>query len=181
MIHDLCRQVIRLLFLSSFLIVFLLILDDASAAKRGPNISLGSDLTTTLNQVLDQTVSLQKSVIQKRADESKIIIAKLVQNLDSARRLSASEPINIRSHLLKLLNASEAKLVVLLNLRGDVFRASFREAMETVAHFPRIYRLDQKYRILFCDKDKASWVQDKTKPQNPVSPDRWLNCGSTVE
>lgn len=153
----------------------------AHAAKRGPNIALGEHLTQSLNQIMDQSIALQTLVIEGRAERAKVVVGKIISQLESARRSSTDEPINIRSHLLKLIQASETKLGYLIGLRGEAFRLSFKEALETMAHFPRIYKLDQRYRIFFCDKDKSSWVQIGVRPRNPVSHEKWINCGSTVE
>lgn len=169
-------------------ILFLTSLTLPAQAKRGPNIQLTPLLTNELNTVLENTEQLQQTFFHRLEVDVKPTVHKLMMSLERAKSYSTSEvSISDRQHLLRLLDAAEQKLSRLLATKGESRRKHLQEVFETLAHLPRIYSLDSKFKIFFCNRDRSSWIQsvrnprNAQNPQNPIHPETMGNCGSTVQ
>ncbi len=159
---------------------FVLILQWGQLAQaRG--ISLETDVVASLNAVLESTVQFHKSMFGR--DEVAIgeSLDELLETLSSARSVLHSMPPHDRQHLDVIINAVRSQVERAQYSSGHERREHVKEAFYQLAHMTRIYKLDPKYQVFFCARDRSHWVQrSKTSAKNPVNPETLAQCGKIV-
>lgn len=167
-------MITRLLFLAVFFYPF-----TNWASKTYPRMPLNAQLKAELNAVLKTANDMHTAFFTK--DEQKIeqTVERMLAQIDSANRKTVLAE-DQRPHLQKMLDSTKNQMNALRNSSGEERRLSLKGALEQLVLIARTYDLD-RYKIFFCPKDRAVWLQTGSKAQNPVHPDQYASCGKQVQ
>jgi hypothetical protein len=138
------------------------------------NVSAGAgelvlepQMMTELNAVLKTSVSLHQSLVGQDDEQVELSLRDMLWELDHAKTLSAIAKPYERAHLVRILEAAHDSFSLMQSAYGDERRERLVEGYNQLVNLARIYHLDPAYGIFFCPKDKTTWVQRGSKPQNP--------------
>lgn len=147
----------------------------AQARRSIVKIKVQSDLRTELNAVLKATVALQEASFKRNDQRTNTAVKNLVRALESANRKShlAKEQ---KTHLVKMLTAAKSYLEKSRRSGGADRQTYYQKTFHQLVLIAQVYQLDS-YKIFFCPKDKSVWLQKGAKPQNPVNPETYGDCG----
>lgn len=81
-----------------------------------------------------------------------------------------------RSHLLKILESVESNVEVARNSGHSDRRDRIADVFNMMANLVRIYGVDTRFKIFFCDRDKVTWIQRKPAGQYPFVEGGERNC-----
>jgi len=73
-----------------------------------------------------------------------------------------------RTHLMKLLEATQEFVEVARNSSHMDRRARLVDIFNNLANFVRIYNVDARFKIFFCGRDRLTWVQTSPRGQHPM-------------
>ncbi len=151
----------------------------SQASRRYPQIDPAPPLKIELNQVLKFASEFQKA---SYAQDERAFEASLSQLIGSIDRAWAKADLarDQKPHLTRILRSAKLQLQSSRNQLGTKRSQSVKEAFAQIVQLIQIYKLDS-YRIFFCSKDRAVWIQTDSRAQNPVSPDRFASCGKLVQ
>ncbi len=152
---------------------------NSADARRA--IVLDESLTQEVNELLGQTVDLQTSFYNQNENEITASLNQTLKQIDDAKSASLVIEEYSRSHLNKILDAAKSRLELTQTTQDEIRRRNLKSAFEQLAHLARIYKVDNKYRIFFCPKDRSSWVQTGWKAKNPINPETLGSCGKAVK
>ncbi len=150
------------------------------AGASGRSIPLNGAVTVELNELLELTTELHDSLVEKDEDLIEVSLDRIMSQLARTKKLSFAVADHTRSHLERILEAIRIQFEMFQATDGETKRGHLKEAFYQLAHLRRIYDLDSKFRIVFCEKDRASWVQVGWKAKNPVNPETLGSCGKVV-
>lgn len=151
----------------------------AWARWNGEKIEVQPALRLELNAVLEATSDLQVACYHRDEKQIETALRSLMQHIDRATQksnLAASD----RPHLVKILSAAKSQLELSQMRQGEARAESLKEAFSQLVQIARVFKLDP-YRIFFCPKDRAVWLQKGWTAQNPVNPDRYGQCGKLAQ
>lgn len=157
----------------------LVVCSHAAYARRPiVKIKVQGELRAELNAVLKATVDLQESSFKGQDPKMAIAMKTLIQRIDSASAKShlANEQ---QPHILKILQAARTALEKSRRTGGRDRNTFLQKAFSQLVIVSQMYQLDS-YKLFFCPKDKSTWLQRGAKPQNPVNPETFGDCGKLV-
>ena len=162
-----------------FLLAFLLApLEGAWARRPVQKIKIQGELKIELNALLKATVDLQeasfKGIDTNLNKATKNLLSHLNATAKKAHLAKEQKP-----HLLKILQAASTNLEKSRRAVGSDRHTFFQKTFSQLVIIAQMYQLDP-YKIFFCPKDKSVWFQRNSKPQNPVNPETFGDCGKPV-
>jgi hypothetical protein len=152
----------------------------AFARTRAPKIELSAPLANKLEDILGRADELRKALVQKQETLTTTRILELNRALVEAMRMHDPDKRN-KEHLDRILNEAQKELEQVKTLRGESRKASLQNAFKQIVLIGQNYKLTGDYKFYFCGKDRSIWPQKESKPQNPINPETFLNCGIRVE
>lgn len=162
-------------------LVFILLMSlvfPAQSARRGQRIEVKGALKKQLNQVLKDTSLLQQARVSRNKVKVSSSIRQLLKSLRVAQHTSQTS-IKHRTHLFKMLSHAKANLEMAQMNKEKEKSENLKIAFKQLVLVAKTYNVD-KYRIFFCSRDKGIWLQKSWRPENPISPDKFKNCGKLV-
>ncbi|MGE0764579.1 MAG: hypothetical protein AB7N80_14990 [Bdellovibrionales bacterium] len=151
------------------------VLPIAEARRPIQKIKVQAELRAELNAILKAAVSLQEASF-KRNDRATSLAAKnLVKRLVSAEKKSGLAKEQ-KTHLVKILSAAKSHLERSRRSAGSDRQTYYQKTFHQLVLIAQVYQLEP-YKIFFCPKDKSVWLQKGSKPQNPINPETYGNCG----
>lgn len=110
-------------------------------------------------------------------DQIKTLIASLNKASDQSKLAGPSKVA-----LEKIIAAARARLQDAQSVsKNSKKRTEFiSESVRQIIQIAQMYDLDHKYKIFFCSKDKAIWLQSGAKAQNPFDGSGKLKTCGTV-
>lgn len=166
------RYIVIVLTLSGWLTPF------ASAGKFYRPMDLNPALTTELNDVLSAVNDMHSAFFEQNEEQIKATLQKVLSSIDRAKVKSGLAEDH-KPHLVKMLEATRAELQVAKNSEGEQRKDSLKNALKQIVQLAQTYKLD-KYKVYFCPKDRAVWLQKSWGPKNPVHPKKHGDCGKIV-
>lgn len=163
-----------------FLLVLSIVFSAATGAAARGRLKVGPDLMKALERVLDVGQDLHAGLTEEKSDRVEIHLAQINNAIEGVFKLSAEAGAN-RPHLIKIVEQLQRSLS-----QAQVFQdpkkksEEFKNAFSQLVLIARSYKLTKKYRIYFCSKDKAQWIQKRGKIRNPVR-SKSSPCGMVVE
>ncbi len=169
----------RLVFLGLASLVWLVGGPSEAWARRPiQKIKVQGELRSELNAVLRAAVELQESSYRRNERQTAAAIRALIQRLDGAAKKSGLAREQ-KLHLLKIVNSARAFLDKSRRTAGANRHTFFQGAFKQLVQIAQVFQLDP-YKIYFCPKDKSVWLQRAARPQNPVNPETYGDCGKLV-
>lgn len=147
-------------------------------SRRFRPMGLNEALSTELNGVLKAANALHTAFFEQDEDKIEESVDEILMSLHKADSKTALAN-DQKPHLKKMIRATRAQINVLKNTQGEKRKDSLKNAMEQIVLIAQTYKLD-RYKIFFCPKDRAVWLQKSWKAKNPVHPVRYKNCGKLV-
>jgi hypothetical protein len=118
------------------------------------------------NTALDDQIKVLSSTLQKAIQFSK---------LAGTSRLALEKILKAALARLK-----DAQTISKKNRKRKIKFLS--DGMLQIIQIAQMYDLDHKYKIFFCGKDRAVWLQSSNKPVHPFDTDGKLkNCGMIMK
>jgi hypothetical protein len=152
-------------------------------ARAAPNgeLMLEQELMGELNQVLKVGDSLHKSLVLQNEEQVELNLRDMLQQLERAKSACRLAKPHEQRHLVRILDGAHEQFELTQSAYGDERRSRLEEGYNQLVNLIRIYRVERTYSIFFCPKDKTTWIQRGTKPQNPFHPDAHREpCGMRV-
>lgn len=168
----------RMLFAFTLLSLSLFISEGALARRPIQKIKVQGELKVELNALLKATVELQeasfKGIDTGLSRATKNLLVHLNSTAKKAHLAKEQKP-----HLLKILQAASTNLEKSRRAVGKDRHTFFQKTFSQLVIIAQMYQLDN-YKIFFCPKDRSVWFQRNSKPQNPVNPETYGDCGKPV-
>lgn len=160
----------------SILFVLCFLSSSSYARVKPPPITLKPALKSEVS-------SLLKDMENVHAASTARSEAKLATSLSKAKAGIAKvrSKLNLAGqqqlHISRILDTAEKGIDRAKTRTGAGRRAGMADAFYQIVQLVRVYGFTD-YKIYFCPKDKSTWFQRGKKPKNPVSPDKFLDCGN---
>lgn len=167
--------------LTSFLVLGIFIFSigfSVEAARKFPKQDVDTITRKELNSILSVTSELHVVAITKKRKETEKVIRQLISKIDGVKQRTKGKDAKKR-HIAVVLDSLKTHLEMTLSSSGEQRARNFQQAFSQVVYLAQSFKLDP-YPMFFCSKDRAVWIQKSKKPQNPVSPEKFLNCGNPM-
>lgn len=151
-----------------------------SVKVKAGALVLALPLANELNSVLNVTSSLHQSLVLQDEEQIDLGLRDMIWHLERARVASNFAKEHERRHLLIILDSAREHFELTQTSFGEERRAQLERGFNQIVNLVRIYKLDRKFGIFFCPRDRTSWVQKGWKAQNPFRPDSLRTCGMRV-
>lgn len=151
----------------------------AALPAIGGELALSSQLRRELDLVLKAGDSLHKALVQQNEEQVELSLRDVLYQLDRSKTASYLAKPHERRHLMRILEAAREQFELTQTTFGEDRRMRFESGFNQIVNLLRIYRLDRAFTIFFCPKDKTTWIQRGSKPQNPFHPESG-SCGMKV-
>lgn len=140
---------------------------EVGAAPARSRLALPPAVTAELTSLLSAGDSLHQALIKQ--DDEQVEVALKDIELALKRTVSASVVLRPyeRSHLLKLLEATQEHSELARASGHADRRERLIDIFNNMANFVRIYSVDARFKIFFCGKDRMTWVQTRARGQHP--------------
>lgn len=150
------------------------------ARVRAPKIELSASVVSKLDHVMGKADDLRRAMVEQR---DPLVITKareLTLVLGEAIRVYDPDSQN-KKHLDLILKDARKALETALTAKGEERKATFQHAFRQIVLIGQTYKINEKVKFYFCRNDRSVWVQKDGKPQNPISPESYRNCGVQVQ
>ncbi len=148
------------------------------ARVTGEKISLQEPVSKALNEVLEQASQLHDAFFNQSDQEIETYLRELVTSIEGARRVAMIEKIN-GFHLNRVLETAYNHFKSLMKSVGEERTKGLRLGYEQIVLIAQTYRLNS-YKIFYCGKNDTIWLQKNYKPQNPINPNTFGDCGTPI-
>ena len=136
-------------------------------------------LKSELNALLKGAVELHEALFERKPEhELRLALDNLDQALGRAQRLAGSGGIQ-RVHVDSVLTAARSHLELVQQREGAERMRHMRELFRALVQVNQSFDLD-RYRVFFCSRDRAVWLQSGWQVRNPFEPKRGGGCGQAV-
>ena len=150
----------------------------ADARKRYRKVPLNEKLTEELNGMLKAANDLHGAFFEQDEEKIEISLQKVAFTLERANRKSVLAE-GQKPHLKKMINAAKSGIQLTKNTAGSKRTDHLKDTFKQIVQIAQTYDLD-KYKIFFCPKDRAVWLQSSWKAKNPIHPKIHSKCGKLV-
>lgn len=150
----------------------------ASARKYYKPMPLHEALTAELNSVLRASNEMHTAFFEQDEEKIEASVEQVLKSLNRAQQKSALAESQ-RPHLQKMLEATKEEMNEVKNTSGNDRKKNLKSAFEQLVLIAQTYKLEQ-YKIFFCPKDRAVWLQKSHQAKNPVHPKLYSKCGKLV-
>lgn len=105
-----------------------------------------------------------------------------IQKIITQIRLELNKsPLYSRIHFENDLNNLDRTLEkFFLESNNTEEKAAYKKIFGTLAHLARNYKVSE-YKIFYCHKNKATWIQKSYKVSNPIGGSYFRSCGARVQ
>ena len=142
-------------------------------------LQLDSPLTKQVEAILDTSQLLHQSLIRNDNDQVRIHLSHIKRIILSAKQTSYNSNTDTL-HLRHILhNTQRAVEQASLHRQDHLIRQNIKGMFGQLVLLPKAYRLNSKYPIYFCSKDKSVWLQKAGRIRNPIH-SHYAFCGSIV-
>ena len=150
----------------------------APARKYYKPVPLHEALTAELNSVLRATNEMHTAFFEQDEKKIEATVEQVLNSLNRAQQKSALAESQ-KPHLQKMLEATKEEMNQVKNSAGKDRKKNLKSALEQLVLIAQTYKLE-RYKIFFCPKDRAVWLQKSRKAKNPVHPKLYSKCGKLV-
>jgi hypothetical protein len=148
----------------------LLFLDFSHAEAKETRLPLAREIRDPLQNVLIVNESIQVALIKQ--DEEALELALRDFEVAVRNAIAASRPVmkpHDRSHFVKLLSPLLETCVGIRSSGLAERRELLGQLLNGVSNIVRIYRVDPRFRVYFCPRDRLTWVQLRSRGEHPLS------------
>ncbi len=142
----------------------------SGAESREARLSLAREIRDPLQNVLIVNESIQVALIKQ--DEEALELALRDFEVAVRNAIAVSKPImkpHDRSHFVKLLSPLLETCVGVRSSGLAERRELLGQLLNGVSNIVRIYRVDPRFRVYFCPRDRLTWVQLRSRGEHPLS------------
>lgn len=150
----------------------------AHARKYYKPMPLHEALTAELNGVLRAANEMHSAFFEQNEKKIEASVEQVLNSIARAEKKTALAESQ-KPHLLKMLEATREEMNEVKNSSGNDRKQSLKNALEQLVLIAQTYQLE-KYKIFFCPKDRAVWLQKSWKAKNPIHPKLHAQCGKLV-
>ncbi|MCB0415804.1 MAG: hypothetical protein KDD50_15810 [Bdellovibrionales bacterium] len=155
----------------------LMLSPSVQAASKG-QITVKGALKESLNSMLKVASDLHTSCYEQNEPKIATHLKSLSVSIQRVQR--TGELSNQQNpHLNKILDAIQSQIKIIQNSNHIDKKENLKNAFRQLVQIVKVYKLDS-YRVFFCSKDRSVWMQKSWKPQNPISPEKYKDCGKPV-
>ncbi len=150
----------------------------SGARKYYKPMPLHEALTAELNSVLRAANEMHTAFYEQNEEKIEASVEQVLNSLDRARKKSALADSQ-KPHLQKMLEATKEEMNEVKNSSGKDRKDNLKSALEQLVLIAQTYKLE-RYKIFFCPKDRAVWLQKSRSAKNPIHPKLYSKCGKLV-
>lgn len=140
-----------------------------SEARNAGRLVLEPNTMAELTALLSAGDALHVGLTKQ--DDEQIDVA--LRDIEIATRRTMAVSIRLkpyeRNHLVKILESVESNVGVARNSGHSDRRDRISDIFNMMANLVRIYGVDTRFKIFFCDRDKVTWIQRKPAGQHPFA------------
>ena len=164
--------------LSIYLLFYAVISIPTDVLAVTKKLKLESYLTKQIEAILDTSQLLHQSLVSEDSNQIKLRLSHLERLISSAS--SASYRDTNTFHLRHVLrNTKKAIERARLHARISLIRQNIKNLFDELVLLSQTYKLNSRYPIYFCDKDKSVWLQKAGRIRNPIH-SHYSFCGYMV-
>lgn len=154
------------------LFMFCFVLDASTGKKK---IELDDVTTKELFTIIKQSGTLHKYMYDGK-DPMVISQINLIRNniKTTIKKFEGGQS----QHISRILNAVSKDLASAQMTTGEDRTKYLQFAFKQIVLLYQSYQIDTSYKVFFCDKGRAVWIQESNKPQNPFDNDS--KCGRKI-
>ncbi|MEO0336619.1 MAG: hypothetical protein AAF202_09495, partial [Pseudomonadota bacterium] len=141
-----------------------LALHSAEARKRYRRVPLNEQLTKELNGVLKAANDLHGAFFEQDEEKIESSLQRVAFSLERANRKSVLAESQ-KTHLKKMISAAKSGIQLTKNTDGSKRTDHLKDTFKQLVQIAQTYDLD-RYKIFFCPKDRAVWLQSSWKAKN---------------
>ncbi len=150
------------------------------ARARAPKIELSSPIIAKLEMILIKADELRQALVIKQDQIATARMHDLVRALSETRHTADPDRQN-KQHLDRILGEAQKSLEEFAASKGEGRRVSLQNAFKQLVLIGQTYKTKGNFKFFFCNRDRSVWIQQESKPKNPINPENFLNCGTRVE
>jgi len=140
-----------------------------SEARRISRLVLEPNTMAELTALLSAADALHASLTEQDDEQIDVILRDIEVATRRTMMMSAKLKPHDRSHLVKILESVEMNVGVARNSGHTDRRERIVDIFNMMANLVRIYGVDTRFKIFFCDRDKMTWIQTKASGQHPFA------------
>lgn len=146
---------------------------DASAGRK--KIELDAATTKELQAIIKQSGTLHKYLFDGKDPMVTSQINVIRNHIKSAVHKVKGQQ---GQHISRILNAVSKDLASAQMTTGDDRTKYLQFAFKQIVLLYQSYKIDSSYKVFFCDKGRAVWIQENNKAENPFQ--NSSNCGRKI-
>lgn len=153
-------------------IVSILAFAGTAEARRIARLVLEPNTMAELTALLSAADTLHSSLTEQDDEQIDVVLRDIEVATRRTMAMSARLKPHDRSHLVKILESVEMNVGVARNSGHSDRRERIVDIFNMMANLVRIYGVDTRFKIFFCDRDKMTWIQTKANGQHPFADSR---------
>ena len=168
-----------LVFVFTFIFTFNTPYKKASARNRKQIIQVDETVSSLINDILKLVAEFHKIRVSKKNEQSLKAVEGLASELGRVVKLTKKNRSVQSLHITKVITSARDSLKVYkespLSKNG---KDSLKNFFKDIVQIRQILQI-KKYKVFFCPKDKALWLQSSSKAKNPINLN-YKNCGKRI-
>lgn len=164
---------------AAIVLVTLACLSSICQGRVFKKMDVPAGVQSQLNTVLSAANDLHGACVSRKDEQIVRRLDALLRALDEARTKSRLLGLQ-KTHLDRILIVTQTAVLNAQKGRGEDRIKALKESFKHIVQIEQIFNLD-RYHIFFCGSDETVWIQRDKKPQNPIHPREYKNCGKQVQ
>ncbi len=162
----------------AYLLFYIVVFFSTDVFAMVKKLQLESHLTKQIESILNTSQLLHQSLISEENIQIKLHLSHIASLISSASQTSYrnTKTLHLR-HILQ--NTKKAVEQASLHGKRSLIRQNIKSMFDELVVLSQVYKLNSRYPIYFCDKDKSVWLQKAGRIRNPIH-SHYSLCGYMV-
>lgn len=136
-------------------------------------------VSTRIDEVLALTAEFHKLRVSKDRSKTVALATEIASKLGGVANLTQKNSSVQSLHITKIVQSAQSSIEVFKeDPQAKNASVELKDFFKDIVQITQVFEV-RKYKIFFCPKDKALWLQTLPKAQNPVNLSL-KNCGKPV-
>lgn len=166
-------------FIAPFLVCSFLTTNVFAGVWTNKRMKVESAVSTQIDEVLALTARFHKIRVSKDRSKSVKVAAEIASKLGDVANLTEKNSSVQSLHITKIIQSAKSSIQVFKeDPQAKNANKELQDFFKDIVQITQVFEV-KKYKIFFCPRDKALWLQTNSKAQNPVNL-QYKNCGKSV-
>lgn len=172
------KSILSAALMMAFLMVSLFPVDGEARRRRLP---VDEPLKTELNTLLKMADELHSALFIRDEGKAQTTMDSMLGHIVTMEEKLKTVTETKAAHLAQVVRSIRNHLKLIQEYKGERRIQTLRSVFSNVVQIATNYHLD-RYRIFFCSKDRAVWLQKAWKARHPFHHDTasLRHCGSAI-